>query len=260
MPAIRKTGTLLLVLMLAGCAANPSTPKEERSPADPWEPLNRQMYGIHTGIDRFTFKPIAKGYRAIIPQSWRTGVTNFSRNLRGPLNIVNNLLQGQGGEALAESGRFLANSTFGILGLVDVAADMGIGRYPEDFGQTFGKWGIPDGPFVFIPILGPYSLRHAISIPFNLFLDPLWHYDNAPVRDRLYVLRLIDIRYRFLPLDNLLDKSGDSYITMRESYMQNRRFLVFDGNIPDEEDFYDDFEDFEEDVEEQMEDHEEPPR
>jgi len=105
-----------------------------------------------------------------------------------------------------------------------------------------------------VPILGPYSLSHAVSIPFNLFLDPLWHYDNAPVRDRLYVLRLIDIRYRLLPLDNLLDKSADSYITMRESYMQNRRFLVFDGNLPDDEDFYDDFDDFEdEEIEEDIE-------
>jgi phospholipid-binding lipoprotein MlaA len=246
MPTLRIVSTLLLLTLFCGCATHPSVPREERSPADPWEPLNRQIHGFNTGLDKVTLKPVAKGYRAIIPRSWRTGVTNFSRNLRGPLNIVNNLLQGSPRESLTETWRFLANSTFGILGLVDVATDMGLERYPEDFGQTFGKWGIPDGPFVIVPILGPYSLRHAISIPFNLFLDPLWHLDNAPVRDRLYVLRLIDIRYRLFSIESLLDNSADPYITTRESYLQNRRYLVFDGEPPEDDEFYDDFEDFDE--------------
>jgi phospholipid-binding lipoprotein MlaA len=207
--------------------------------------MNRQIQGFNRGFDAVTFKPISKGYRAIIPQSWRRGVTNFSLNLRGPLNIVNHLLQGKGRGALSETGRFLANSTFGIFGLVDVGTDMGLERQPEDFGQTFAKWGIPDGPFVAVPVLGLFSLRDAIAIPLNLFLDPLWHYDNAPVRDRLYVLRLIDIRYRLLAADALLEESADPYITLRESVRQNRRYLIWDGNPPEDEDFYDDFEDFE---------------
>ena len=244
---------LILLASLTGCALQPSTPRDARSPDDPWEPLNRQIHGFNHELDRFTLKPVAKGYRAIVPQSWRTGISNWSRNLRSPLNIVNNLLQGKGRQALEETGRFAANTTFGILGLVDVASDMGLGSFPEDFGQTWGVWGIPDGPFVMVPVLGPYSLRHAISIPFNLFLDPLWHYDVASVRDRLYVLRLIDIRYRLLPADTLLDSSSDKYITMRESYFQNRRFYIFDGNPPEDEDFYEDFEDFED-----FEDPEEP--
>ena len=249
MRATRNFALLLLSALLAlttGCSSHPSAPREERSPADPWEPLNRQLHGFNTGLDKVTLKPIAKGYEAIIPQTIRKGVSNFSMNLRGPLNIVNSLLQGKGKNALTETGRFLANSTFGILGLVDVGTDMGLERKSEDFGQTLAHWGVPDGPFVIVPILGPYSLRDAIMIPANLFLDPLWHYDNAPVRDRLYVLRLIDIRYRVFAAEALLEGSADPYITIRESYLQNRRYLIWDGDPPVDDDFYDDFEDPEE--------------
>jgi phospholipid-binding lipoprotein MlaA len=234
-----------LVALLSGCATHPSAPREERSPADPWEPLNRQLNGFNRGLDTVSLKPIAKGYRAIFPQSIRTGISNFSLNLRGPLNIVNNLLQGKGKDSWTETRRFVANSTWGILGFVDVGTDMGLERQAEDFGQTLAHWGVPDGPYVIVPILGPFSLRDALMIVPNLYLDPLSHYDNAPVRDRIWAVRLIDIRYRVLPLEDLIAGSPDPYVTIRESYLQNRRYVIWDGNPPEDDDFYDDFEDFE---------------
>lgn len=247
MYALKKPAVLLgclAVLALSGCAQMPSTPREDRSPTDPWEPLNRQIHGFNYGLDKVTLKPVAKAYEFIFPNWMRLGVTNFSRNLRAPLHVVNHLLQGKGGDALSETGRFVVNSTFGLGGLLDIGTDMGIERKPEDFGQTFAKWGVPNGPFVVVPILGPFWLRDAIAIPLNLFVDPLWHYDNAPVRDRLYVLRLIDIRQRVFAAEKLLEGTTDHYLSVREAYVQNRRFLIFDGDLPVDDDMYEDFDDY----------------
>lgn len=133
-----------LLMSLAGCAGSiPAAPKEDRSPADPWEPLNRRIGNFNGGLDFVTLKPLAKGYQAILPDPMQRGVTNFSKNLRGPLYIINNLLQGKFKRSLSETGRFLANSTFGIFGLVDVGEDMGLETYREDFGETLAVWAMP---------------------------------------------------------------------------------------------------------------------
>ncbi|MEO1203546.1 MAG: MlaA family lipoprotein, partial [Pseudomonadota bacterium] len=117
--------------------------------------------------------------------------------------------------------------------------------YNEDFGQTFAVWGMPDGPFVMIPFFGPSTLRDAVAFPLDWQSNPLVHYDNTSVRDKLIVLRLIELRSRLLAADQLLAGSPDIYVTLRESYLQNRRYQVFDGDPPVDDDFYDDFEDFE---------------
>lgn len=247
MPTPRLTSVVAvcaLLLALGGCATHPAAPKDQRSPADPWEPLNRQIHGFNDGLDKVTFKPVAKAYEFVIPQFMRTGVTNFSRNLRTPLNMVANLLQGKFKNTFTETGRLVINTTIGIGGLFDIATDAGIERKSEDFGEAFGYWGIPDGPYVVVPFLGPRTLRDAVAIPLNLFLDPLWHYDNAPVRDRVYVLRLIDVRQRLFAAEDLIKDSPDKYVTIRESYLQNRLYLIYDG-FPPEQDPYEDLEDFE---------------
>jgi phospholipid-binding lipoprotein MlaA len=230
----------VIFVMLGGCASHPSAPPGQRSAADPWEPLNRQIDGFNTALDKVTLKPVAKGYKNAVPQIIRTGVGNFSSNLRTPLNIVNKLLQGKGKESLSETGRLLANTTFGLLGLVDVAADMGLEPQNEDFGQTLAVWGVPSGPYVVIPLLGPSTLRDALMMPLNILADPLLYYDNAPVRDKVYGLRLIDARAGLLSAEKLLEGSTDRYITLRESYLQNRRYVIYDGNPPQQDDFYDD--------------------
>jgi len=231
---------LLATLLFSGCATKPAAPKEERSPADPWEPLNRQIQGFNSGLDKFTLKPVARGYHLVIPQVMRTGVGNFSSNLRTPLHAINSFLQGKVKTGFSETGRFLANSTFGILGLFDVATDMGLEKHREDFGQTFATWGIPDGPFVVIPILGPFTLRDAIALPLDFLVDPLLYYDNASVRDKLYILRLIDVRTRLFAAESLLKGSQDRYLAVREAYLQHRHYLIHDGDPPLDDDLFDD--------------------
>jgi phospholipid-binding lipoprotein MlaA len=244
---------LPLFFIAAGCAGNgtrddATTDEPVRSPEDPWEPLNRSMYAVHDTLDRYTLRLVARGYKAIIPDFARRGVTNFSRNLLTPRSMVNNFLQGKPGPGFSELARFIINSTLGIGGLIDVATLQGRPAYDEDFSQTMAVWGIPEGPFLFIPILGPNTVLDAVTIPVDLASDLLYHYDNSSVRDKLYVLRAIDVRARLLTAETLLEDSQDPYLTLRESYLQNRRFQVHDGDPPttqEEDDLFDEF--FEED-------------
>ena len=242
---------LLIVLAFAasGCASSPAAGGDDgdnpvRAEYDPLEPLNRSLYAINDAVDRYTLKPIARGYKAVVPAFARRGVTNFSQNLTTPRSAINNFLQGKPGPGFTDLGRFLLNSTFGLAGLVDIASEEGIPVYDEDFGQTLAVWGLPEGPYLFIPILGPNTLLDAVSIPIDILSDPLYHYDDSSVRDKLYVLRAIDLRMRLLTAEGLLEDSKDPYLTLRESYLQNRRFQVYDGNPPgsdEEEDLFDEF-------------------
>jgi len=238
---------LFLVVLLAGCASAPADDSEQapvRAEYDPLEPLNRGLYAINDAFDRVTLKPIARGYKAVVPEFARRGVTNFSRNLFTPRSAVNNFLQGKPGPGFSELGRFIINTTLGIGGLIDVATAQGMPQYDEDFGQTLAVWGLPEGPYIFIPILGPNTLLDAVSTPVDILSDPLIYYDNSSVRDKVYGLRLIDLRMRLLTADTLLEDSKDPYLTLRESYLQNRRFQVYDGSPPsteEEEDLFDEF-------------------
>jgi phospholipid-binding lipoprotein MlaA len=239
-------GVIAVALLASGCA---TTNPETRVDYDPWEPLNRTVHEFNDIGDRYLLRPIARGYEYVLPEFVKTGVTNFSRNLLAPGSSLNNFLQGKPRSGFSELTRFLFNSTLGIGGLIDIAAMGGLERQPEDFGQTFAVWGVPAGPYVVVPFLGPRTLRHAVSIPLNIWSDPLWHYENKSVRNQIELLRLINTRARLLTTtDTLLEDSADPYVTIRESYLQNRRFEIYDGNPPMDDDFYDDFEeDFMED-------------
>ncbi len=236
----RTAGLLAAVAALSACA---SIPPEQKSAADPWEGANRSMYAVNDTVDRYTLKPVAKAYRAVVPSFARTGVTNFNRNLVAPASSLNNLLQGKPIRSLSEMTRFIINSTVGIGGLIDWASMGGIERHYEDFGQTLAVWGVPDGPFVMLPLFGPSTLRDALAFPVTVVSDPLLYVDDSSVRDPLVVLTAIDARYRLLAAERLLEDSKDRYVTLRESYLQNRRFQIHDGNPPIDDDFYDDFED-----------------
>jgi len=232
---------IALVVIALSATACSSIPADQRVESDPWEPLNRPLYSVHTTFDNLTTKPLAKGYRKIMPGPVRKGVSNFFRNLTTPRSIINNLLQGKPKQGFSEFGRLLFNSTLGIGGLIDIASMGGMEEYREDFGQTAAVWGVPDGPFVMLPILGPQTLRDAILMPVNIIVDPLFQYDNSSVRDKLYILRVIDLRYQFLTADKFLESSKDRYITTRESYLQNREYEIYDGNPPEDDDFFDEF-------------------
>ena len=245
-----RTGAIVgLVLLASACASN-VTPREDRSPEDPWEPLNRNMYNVHDAVDRVSLRPVARAYETVLPLFVRRGVTNFSRNLFVPRSIVNNFLQGKPHEGVTEFTRLLVNSTVGIGGLFDVASAAGLEQHDETFRQTAAVWGAPQGPFVFIPILGPHTLTDALILPLDIIADPLWHYRVSSVRDKVYVLRVINARERLLTAEKLLADSKDPYITLRESFLQNRLYEIYDGDPP-VDDFYDDFydEEFDDDFE-----------
>ena len=216
--------SIALIVVTIALSACTSIPAQQRVASDPWESMNRSLFSATRTIDRATTRPLAKGYRKIIPTPLRKGVSNFFRNLTTPRSIINNFLQGKPGRGFSETGRFLLNSTIGIGGLIDVATAGGLEEYREDFGQTAAVWGIPNGPFVMLPMLGPQTLRDAILLPVDIIVDPLYQYDNTSVRDKLYILRLIDLRYRLLSTDKFLQDSKDPYVTTRESYLQNREY------------------------------------
>ena len=240
--ATRTAIAIASALLLGACAGTNVTPRDARSPADPWEPLNRTMYNVNDAVDRVTLRPVAKAYKAVLPSFARRGVTNFSQNLLVPRSIVNNLLQGKPAESATEFVRLLVNSTVGIGGLFDVASASGVPQHDETFRQTAAVWGLPKGPYVYIPILGPQTLTDALILPLDLVVtDPLWHYETTSVRDKLYVLRAINLRARLLTAEKLLADSKDPYITIRESFLQNRLYEIHDGNPPVDDDFYDDF-------------------
>lgn len=229
---------LLVTISLGACASDPAA---QRSDNDPWEAINRPLYSFNTGLDKVTLKPLAKGYQKVTPRPVRTGVTNFMKNLATPGSSINNFLQGKPRRGFSELGRFLLNSTVGIGGLFDVATASGIERNYEDVGQTAAVWGVPDGPYVMLPVLGPMTLRDAVLTPVHIISNPLYHYNNSSIRDKLYILRAIELRERLFKAEKLLKDSKDKYVTTRESYLQNREYQVYDGNPPEDDDFFDDF-------------------
>jgi phospholipid-binding lipoprotein MlaA len=229
----------MLALMLSACA---SIPEDQRVEADPWEPLNQTIFDVNQGFDKVLTKPLAKGYRAVLPGPVRKVVSNFFTNLTTPRSVINNVLQGKPLQGLSETGRFLFNTTVGIGGLFDVATTAGMEEYREDFGQTAAVWGVPDGPYVMLPFLGPQTLRDAILLPLDIVVDPLYQYENSSIRTKLYVLRLINLRHQLLTADKFLEESKNPYVTLRESYLQNRKYEIYDGDPPEEDDdFFDDF-------------------
>ncbi len=239
----RPVAMLFIVLLcISACATNNEIEGEPvRAESDPWEPMNRGIYGFNHAVDKVTLKLVARGYRKVVPQFARRGVTNFSENLFTPRSALNNFLQGKGKAGFSDIGRFIINTTIGVGGLFDVASAAGFQEYGEDFSQTLAVWGLPEGPFVFIPFLGPHTLLDAIALPVDLLSDPLAYYNDTSVRDRVYVLRVIDLRARLLTAETLVEDSQDPYITLRESYLQNRLYEVHDGNPPEDDDFYDEF-------------------
>ena len=184
---------------------------------------------------------MAKGYRKVTPALARQGVGNFFSNLAYPAVIVNNLLQGKAGAALSDTGRLLVNTTVGLGGLLDVASDIGLEEHDEDFGQTLAVWGVPAGPYVVLPFLGPSTLRDAVTRPADAALNGLYYVDDASVRDKLVVLDIIDLRARLLVAESQIESSNDPYLFVRESYLQRREYLIYDGDPPMDDFFEEEF-------------------
>jgi phospholipid-binding lipoprotein MlaA len=220
----------LLSLTLVGCAAAPNA---KRDPRDPWEGFNRVSYKVTDVVDRGVLRPVARGYHAVTPRFVETGVANFFTNLGQPTVIVNDFLQGKAKDGVSDTGRFLLNLTLGIGGLFDPATHMGLDKHNEDFGQTFGKWGVKPGPYLWIPFMGPSTVRDGIGRGIETYsTDPLGYVDRDSWRLGLQAARVIDWRAQQLSLDQTLDSAFDRYAFVRNAYLQQREYAVHDGNVP----------------------------
>lgn len=226
-----RLGTALLILSLAGCATTgPATP------GDPLERWNRGVYRFNDAIDRGVLKPVAKRYRKYVPQVVRTGVSNVLTNLAYPTTIINDLLQFKLKDTAVDIGRFALNSTLGIGGLLDPASRVGLARNNEDFGQTLGRWGVPSGPYLMLPLLGPSTLRDAPSLAVDSQTDLRTQLDlETAERATLAVLSVVDQRASLLALDDSIGRAFDPYAFVRDAWLQRREYKVRDGNVPDEE-------------------------
>ena len=229
-PITRALLTAFLLLMLStlsGCAHD--------NPRDPLEPFNRGVYAFNDGLDRAVLKPVAQGYQAVLPQVMRTGVGNFFSNLDDITVFLNNVLQLKLTQAASDFGRFLINSTVGLLGFIDVATHFGMEKHNEDFGQTLGYWGIGNGPYLVIPLLGPSSFRDALGRFADSYTDVVWQLDHMRTRNQLYGTRAVQNRARVLETEKVLETAAiDEYAFVRDAYLQRRRNLVYDGNPPPE--------------------------
>ncbi|MDP2108222.1 MAG: VacJ family lipoprotein [Rhodocyclaceae bacterium] len=220
--------TVALVGLLGGCATS-------GNPKDPIEGFNRAMYGFNEAVDTVLIKPVAQGYDAVLPNPVRTGVTNFFGNIADLFIGVNNLFQGKPDQAASDLGRVLINSTIGILGLFDVATEAGLEKHEEDFGQTFGRWGVGNGAYVVLPIFGPRTVRDTAGLVLDMAADPVANVSSVPTRNTLLGLRLVDARADLLPADKVIEEAAlDKYSYVRDGYLQRRRNLVHDGNPPRE--------------------------
>lgn len=230
---MRRVLLLCVALLLAGCAGTP------KNPDDPWEGFNRASFAFNEGLDKYVLKPVAQGYDKVTPTPVRAGIHNFLANLEDVWIGANNLLQGKPGKAASDLGRFLINTTVGVLGLIDVATPMGLDKHNEDLGQTLAVWGVGEGPYVVVPVFGPRTLRDAGTMAAENWLldvDPLDRFYPVRTRNTLKGLRLIDLRAGFLPAEQVLEQAAlDKYNYLRSAYLQRRRSLVYDGRPPKED-------------------------
>lgn len=207
------------------------------NPDDPLESYNRAMFGFNEKVDEAVLRPVAQAYETATPLPMRTGVGNFFGNV-GDLWIGgNNLLQGKVVDALSDWGRFVVNSTVGILGMFDVATEIGLDKHDEDFGQTLGRWGVGEGAYFIVPFFGPRTIRDAAVLPVDVtFGDNVWAINDIALRNSLTALRLVNARANLLGIDKTLEEGTlDKYSYARDFYLQQRRYRVYDGNPPAED-------------------------
>ena len=213
------------------------TSKVEDEIYDPFEPVNRAIFSFNNVADRVVLEPVAKGYKKL-PSPIQSGISNFLSNLRAPLVVVNQLLQGQGENAIQSSGRFIINSTVGLLGIFDVAEKIGIEEKEEDFGQTLATWGVGDGFYIVLPLFGPSNMRDTSGMLITMVTDPINAYAVSEGEAWLGPMRTaanaVDQRSKIIDEVNALrDNSVDYYAAVRSSYYQNRKAAIMntDGDV-----------------------------
>ena len=231
--------------MTSACASSQSADGFQ-TVYDPLEPLNRSIFKVNEAVDFIVIRPISATYRQVVPDPLQEMVTNFLRNLATPVTLLNELLQGDWEGAEVAATRFFLNSTVGLAGLIDIAGynTPELAHRSEDFGQTLGVWGVGDGPYLVLPLLGPTNLRDGVGRIVDTASDPLTYVDDETITWTRLGLTAVDARARSLDaLDEIQGSSIDFYAAIRSLYWQNRRSEIFDG-APPQEDTFPDFDDF----------------
>ncbi len=229
---ITSTSWIERLTRLCACVLLASLPLVASAEDDPWESFNRPIFTFNDTLDTYALKPLAQGYQAVAPQLVEDGVGNVFSNIGDVGNLANDLLQGKLHAAGVDSGRLLFNTTFGLLGLFDVASKMGLQRNNEDFGQTLGVWGLSSGPYLVVPLFGPITVRDAGAMIPDSFLKPYPYIDHVSTRNVTRAVDVINTRASLLSAEKLI--SGDKYIFIRNAYLQNREFRVRDGEVIDD--------------------------
>ena len=220
----------ITILFGSGCTTLEGPP----NPDDPFESFNRSMFQFNETVDKYAFKPAAQGYNFIMPSIASKGVSNFFSNVDDIVVFFNQLLQFKFAAAAATSARFVFNSTFGLLGLIDVASHMDLPKKNEDFGQTLAVWGVPSGPYMVLPILGPISVRDTAGLAVDwTYFDPIFNRQTLTQSLVTLTIKYIDIRAGLLKATNILDETvPDKYAFVRDAWKLRREFLIYDGNPP----------------------------
>ncbi len=229
---------LLPLFFLSGCATT-QTMDSTSSDIDPWEGWNRKVQTFNDNLDEYAMKPVAKGYRWVMPGFADQGVTNFFSNIDDIGVAINDLLQGKFSQAGLDASRFLLNSTVGLAGFIDVADKVELKKHDEDFGQTLGVWGVPTGPYLVLPFFGPSSPRGVGGLMGDAAMNPI-SYVGMGISTGLFALNAIDMRADYLNMEKIATEAAiDRYSFFRDAYLSRRRYLVSDGKVQ-EEDFFDD--------------------
>lgn len=226
---IAAIGFAALAALAAGCAHN--SPYE---PADPLEKINRPIYAFNKTADKYVLRPVTVTYVTYVPGPLRTGLSNFFDNLFYPSVIINDALQAKFVQSGRDLTRFVLNSTFGLAGFLDPATMVGLTENDEDLGQTLGHWGVGEGWYIMIPLLGPSTNRDLVGRIGDNWTEPLQYMDLS-IEDRLAIsaVQAVDTRAQLLDLDSVLDQQLDPYVFLRTAYLQRRLNLVYDGNPPE---------------------------
>lgn len=224
-----RLAVVALLLAASGCA----TPGGDAR--DPLEGMNRGVLAFNDKADEIVLQPAARLYRKALPQAVRDMVRNFFNNIDDLFIGVNNLLQGKGEAAANDLMRLAVNTTFGLLGAVDWASDMGLEKHSEDFGQTLAVWGVGNGPYLVLPLLGPSTLRDTAALPVDWEVDPVYRHNPVDERNALSASRIVARRTDLLGASRTLEEAAlDRYVFLREAYLQRRRNQIYDGRPPRE--------------------------
>ena len=224
---------VVLAAALGGCATTSAQPTRPGVQSDPFERWNRKVFAFNEGLDEHVLVPLATGYRNAVPELARTGIGNVFDNFTDAWSAVNNLLQFKLEAGLGDTMRVMVNTLFGVGGVFDVAGDLGMPHYHEDLGQTLGRWGVPSGPYVVWPLLGPSALRESVALPLDRYAMPAAWIDADGAQFGLSVLQIVHVRAGLLGASRIIDDIAlDKYSFIRDGYLQRRRSLVWDGDPP----------------------------